>query len=179
MRLEFEYTFADYQEAARYKSPVVPGRRTLSWLLVACGLVVGVGLIANWLLFGTAGGIDSEPGNEASLAHWMPWLVVLAVIWVTTFLLLRRGTKSEWEETAWLARRQAVEVWPDRLVTWDAAHRAEYLWAYFVAVRETKTLFLLYPCDTSTRIIPKRAVPDAAQLEWLRAMLRQVIARKL
>ena len=177
MRLEFDYTFADYQEAARYRSPAVPGR-TVNWLMVGCAAIVVVATTVN-LMMSDKGAAGTGSTADAGLAQWLPWVVVFAVIWLVSFLLLRRAGNSEWASTAGVARRQVVDIWPDRLVMWDAAHRAEYLWPYFIAFRETKNLLLLYPYDASTRIIPKRALPDPAQLDWLRGMLRQTIGREL
>lgn len=173
MQLEFEYMLDDFREAMRHPSPVHPGRGTMTGFLIVLAVINVAGLAVNWLLV--------RPGLPAggSVGDWAPWLVMFAAIWVVTFLVLRRGGRSEWEATFGAGRRAAVQVLPDRLVTWDAAHRAEYAWQSFAAFRETKNLIVLYPLDTSVRYVPKRAVPDPAQLEWLRGFLRHAIGRAL
>ena len=177
MHLEFEYTFDDYQEAAKYRSPVKPGRATLNVLMVACAVIVVAGVAVQWLFLRPPANASLGADDESSLSTWVVWGLLFTVIWVIAFLVLRRGGKSEWESHAGLFRRQAVDVLPDRLTFWDPAHRAEYLWPYFAAFRESKSLFILYPYDTSTRIIPKRALPDPTQLDWLRGLLHQAIGR--
>lgn len=173
MQLDFEYTPEDFDEAGRHPSPVRPGRATMTGLLLALAVINVVGFAANWLM------VDPGPPAGGSAGEWAPWVAVFGVVWVVAFVVLRRGGRSEWKETFGVGRRVAVQVLPDRLMTWGEEHRAEYAWAGFAAFRETKNLIVLYPRDTSLRYIPKRAVPDPAQLEWLRAFLRQVIGRAL
>jgi hypothetical protein len=158
-------------------------RRTPWWpRLVAVAFVVAMLFgMAAWLLRDAANDVSSPGGNAQgvdALVSIGPWLVIFVIIWVFVFRLLRRQTRQNWEGQPNMHLEYRMDITPDGVSVQNPVFSSAYRWEAFQRVQETPNLFILFLSTLTFVLIPKRALPDAQAIDWLRGTLRTMIAER-
>jgi hypothetical protein len=162
-------------------------RRPLSSRLMPIVVIAAVLLAFGAVLYrdvtpdmggGGGGGGGGNSRLVESLLPLAPWLVMFAIIWVFVFRLMRRQTRQNWEGQPNLHLEYRVDISPDGVSVSCPVSSSAYRWEAFQRVQETPRLFILFLSTLTFVLIPKRAVPDAQAVDWLRDTLRTMIAER-
>jgi hypothetical protein len=163
------------------------GRRPLSSRLMPIVVIAAVLLAFGAVLYpdvtreadpGGGGGGGGNARLVESLLPLAPWLVMFAIIWVFVFRLMRRQTRQNWEGQPNLHLEYRVDISPDGVSVACPVSSSAYRWEAFQRVQETPKLFILFLSTLTFVLIPKRTLPDAQAVDWLRGTLRTMIAER-
>jgi hypothetical protein len=181
IRLTFEYSGAEMARAARL---MLKGSRHEKSRLVI--IVLAIAVLFTVTLARTKFSYDSTPttapaasapdGNLLAFGIGMlPWLLVFFVVWFVLFRVLRRNKAKLYEQARIAGRQFTWEFRSDGITASSPYQREEVKWEFFVGLVETEEFFLLKSSDIAGRVIPKRVMNNAVEMDRLRAMLREHI----
>lgn len=196
LRLEFSYEPADYQELAEHKvrAPVravrVSGaemRRDslLSWVVFLGVLGVLVFLLRSRHVStppppkgATPNAVSTRPVEALGtlVTPLATLLVILAVVGYVAFRHRRAGSRDARGGRPRPRGPFRLDLRQDDIELTGPATAMRWRWEPFERWSESGRLFVLHHRDGLVLLIPKRAAPDAAQLDALRELFRRHVA---
>ena len=145
MRLEFDYTEADFDDFLLHYSLKGRGRRLIIMLSVAMVISMAVLLMQNSFSPLKAGAI-------------LVTFIVFGFFWR---LMLKQMGKRSFRQSPQLQEPRVININEEGLTVEGTSFDARYNWSDFNDMTETKRSFLLYTAPMSAVILPKRAFSEA------------------
>lgn len=155
MRLNYQLTFQDYQEAnqAYFKSQLL--------------LIVGLSALIGLLVFLGIFNLIRRPDNLEGYINLLLGLGFFPFI----NLLQRYNTARTWKTHPSLREPKILEVTEEGLTLQSSSFKATVKWQVYTGFLETKNLLILYSAKSTFDIFPKRAFIRSGELEKFRGML--------
>lgn len=179
---DFSYVLEDLAEAQKTHRPEDgknPYKSLIGWIFFI-GLAV---ILFNYLN-------ENQPvtsrRNKANrvvspldmAAFVAPWIISFVFIGYFVLNNIRGRAKKAWDSNEKLHCPQKLEVTVDGISFESQYGAIVQKWPAFQRFLESKNLFVLYSSPISMSIVPKRAFPNPADLEWFRALLNKEITER-
>ena len=168
-------------EQSQQRGGVKPPRTPKPGLVVVAALGVIVATVLLWMQQRTPE-LSRAPGSLPRIAStWsisdpdlliplIPWAFLVAIMLLAAAVQQLRGFYKLWEAQSPLRRPHQVEFYDYGVIVSNAYVRTTSQWQAFEGFRETPNLFVLYTSPLAFLIVPKRAFPDAAQIDAFRGL---------
>ncbi len=108
----------------------------------------------------------------------VPWIIFFVFMGYFVLKNIRGRAKKMWDANEKLHCPQKLEVTVDGISFESQFGATVQKWPAFQRFLESKNLFVLYSSPISMSIVPKRAFPNPADLEWFRALLNKEITER-
>jgi hypothetical protein len=106
----------------------------------------------------------------------VPWIIVIGLIIVLVSTIRRRGTQILFDSNPTFRRKHTLRMDVEGIFNDDGVSANLYRWPCFRSVWETQRLLVLDDEGNRRHMIPKRAMPDPAQLDQARALIGTHVA---
>jgi hypothetical protein len=117
-----------------------------------------------------------DPGM-IEMAAFAPWIVFVFVLIGLNRLNRRWAVHKLFAQQRSIRRPIKLEATESQLAIDDGLNYFRYDWSTFDRYAETENLLKLVTEDETALLIPKRAMPDLADLDMLRGLIQTKIAR--
>ena len=167
MILEFKYTFSEYFESVRNASWAMRLMSIFAPIILALSLVIGLALfVLSYLL------------NE-TIENRLPfsiYLIYFAIIGLWSLLPLLQAWLT-WKGNPHVRGEIQCEINDDGVKMKTPTSDSFNKWESFIKTKETRNLFLLFLSKHLVYMVPKRTLQDEAQIQELRALIKQKITK--